>query len=227
MVPTLVLHRADDVVTPVAHGRYVAEHIPGAQLVVLDGADHAPFTGDADGLLDEISEFVTGARFAVDPDRRLLALLFTDIVGSTATAARLGDREWRSLLDEHDAVVRRTLARLGGTAVSHTGDGILASFPTPSAALRGAASLRDAVAALGLTVRTGVHTGEVEVRGADLSGMAVHVAARVCALAGAGEVWITSTVREALAGSGPGSQDRGAHELKGVPGHWRLFAADL
>lgn len=226
-VPTLVLHRADDAVTPVAHGRYVAEHIPGARLVVLDGADHAAFTGDADALLDEISEFVTGTRFAVDPDRRLLALLFTDIVGSTATAAQLGDRDWRALLDEHDGVVRRTLTRLGGTAVSHTGDGILASFPTPSAALRGATALRDAVAALGLTIRTGLHTGEVEVRGADLSGMAVHIAARVCALAADGEVWITSTVREALAGSGPRAQDRGLHDLKGVPGPWQLFAADV
>jgi pimeloyl-ACP methyl ester carboxylesterase/class 3 adenylate cyclase len=226
-VPTVVLHRADDAVTPLAHGRYVADHIPGARLVVLDGADHAPFTGDTDALIDEISEFVTGTRNTADPDRRLLALLFTDIVGSTATAAELGDREWRALLDEHDAVVRRTLARLGGTPVGHTGDGILASFATPSAALRGATALRAAVADLGLTVRTGVHTGEVEVRGADLSGMAVHIAARVCALAGSGEVWVTSTVLEALAGSGPGSQERGVHQLKGVPGAWSLFAVDV
>jgi pimeloyl-ACP methyl ester carboxylesterase/class 3 adenylate cyclase len=226
-VPTVVVHRADDAVTPLAHGRYVAEHIPGARLVVLDGADHAPFTGDTDALIDEISEFVTGTRNASDPDRRLLALLFTDIVGSTATAAQLGDREWRALLDEHDAVVRRTLARLGGTPVGHTGDGILASFTTPSAALRGASALRAAVADLGLTVRTGVHTGEVEVRGADLSGMVVHIAARVCALAGSGEVWVTSTVLEALTGSGPPARERGVHQLKGVPGDWSLFAVDV
>jgi pimeloyl-ACP methyl ester carboxylesterase len=223
-VPTLILHRVGDLRVNVGNSRYLAEHIPGAKYVELPGSDHYMWVGDDDPVTDEIEEFLTGARHAAEPDRVLATVLFTDIVGSTERAAVLGDRRWRELLDDHDAAVRRALARFRGREVKTTGDGFLATFDGPARAVRCASAVVEAVRALGLDVRAGVHTGEVELMGDDVGGIAVHIGARVAAEAGAGEVLVSSTVRDLVAGSGLAFEDRGARTLKGVPGEWRLLA---
>jgi pimeloyl-ACP methyl ester carboxylesterase len=224
--PTLVLQRARDEIAPPALGKYLADHVPHAKYVELDGADHLWFTENTDELLDEIEEFLTGSRTSHDPDRRLATVLFTDIVDSTARAAELGDTRWRALLDEHDAVVRQELARFGGREIDTTGDGFLATFDGPGRAIRGAGAIHAALARTGLAVRAGVHTGEVEVRGERIGGLTVHIGARVAAAGGAGDIIVSSTVKDLLAGSGLTFTDRGEHELKGVPGTWHLFAAE-
>lgn len=223
---TLVLQRRHDGMVHRGHARYLAEHIPGAELVELDGIDNAMYVGDSDSVVDEIEEFLTGARTGVGPsaDRVLATVLFTDIVDSTATAAELGDRRWRALLDAHDAAVRRQLARFGGREVNTAGDGFLVTFDGPGRAIRCARAICDAVRSVGLEVRAGLHTGEVEVRGDDVAGLAVHIGARVAANASANEVLVSSAVPPLVAGSGIEFDDRGEHELKGVPGAWRLFA---
>jgi class 3 adenylate cyclase len=221
-VPTLVLHREEEFV-PVEQARYLADHIPGARLVVLPGADHIPFYGDADGYAEEIEEFLTGARHAPGTDRVLATVLFTDIVASTQHAAELGDRKWRDLLDAHDRTIRRQLERFRGREVNTAGDGFLATFDGPGRAIECGCAMRDAVRALGLEVRVGLHTGEVELRGDGVAGMAVHIGARVAQHADASEVLVSSTVKDLVAGSGIEFHDRGEHELKGVPGTWRLF----
>jgi class 3 adenylate cyclase/pimeloyl-ACP methyl ester carboxylesterase len=225
-VPTLVLHRTGDVTVDVEAGRYQAAHIPGATYVELPGVDHLPFVGDAEAVLDEIEEFLTGARPVAEPDRVLATVLFTDVVGSTELAARLGDRRWRDLLDAHHAAVRRQLARFRGREVKTVGDGFLATFDGPARAIRCADAIRASVRTLGLEVRAGLHTGEVELIGDDVGGIAIHVGARVAALAGPGEVLVSSTVKDLVAGSGLRFEDRGTHRLKGVPEGWRLFAVE-
>ena len=222
--PTLILHRVDSAFVPVGHGRYLAEHLAGSRYVELPGVDTLHWVGDATSILDEVEEFVTGVRGASDAERVLITILFTDIVGSTARAATLGDDRWRDLLDNHDAVVRHELARLQGLEVNTAGDGFVATFMSPSVALRCAEAIVDAVAVLGIEVRVGVHSGEVEVRGDDIAGMALHIGARVSGLAGASEVLVSSTVREIVTGSRRLFDDRGEHELKGVPGRWRIYA---
>jgi class 3 adenylate cyclase len=223
-VPTLVLHRTGDVTVDVEAGRYQAAHIPGAKYVELAGIDHLPFAGDSEAVLQEIEGFLTGARPVPEPDRVLATVLFTDIVGSTELAARLGDRRWRDLLDAHHAAVRSELSRFRGREVKTAGDGFLATFDGPARAARCAVSITQVVRPLGLEVRAGVHTGEVELMGDDIGGIAVHTGARVAAEAGSGEVLVSSTVKDLVAGSGIEFDDRGAHTLKGVPGEWRLFA---
>ncbi|MHB8470164.1 MAG: adenylate/guanylate cyclase domain-containing protein [Gaiellaceae bacterium] len=224
--PTLVLHRSGDRVVPVGHGRYLAAAIPNATFVELPGDDHVVFFGDVDVLADEIEEFLTGARPAPQTDRVLASVLFTDIVGSTEQAARLGDRRYRVLLEQHHAVVRRELDRFRGREIDNAGDGFMAAFDGPARAIRCACAIGDAVAALALEVRAGVHTGECEQIGDKLSGIAVHIAARVAALSEPGEVLVSQTVRDLVAGSEIGFRDRGVRELKGVPEAWRLFAVE-
>jgi class 3 adenylate cyclase len=223
-VPTLVLHRAGDPFVRVDHGRFLAEHIPDARYVELEGEDHLFFVGDTDRMLDEIEVFLTGAAAGSEPDRLLASVLFTDIVGSTDTAAALGDRRWRELLDRHDTLTHEHVARFRGRVVKTTGDGALATFDGPARAIRCACALRDAVSPAGIELRAGIHTGEVEQRGDDIGGIAVHLAARVQALAGEREVLVSRTVADLVAGSGIAFSDRGEHELKGVPGRWRLLA---
>jgi class 3 adenylate cyclase/pimeloyl-ACP methyl ester carboxylesterase len=224
-VPTLVLHRKGDSVIPVALGRQVASLIPGASLHELDGDDHFPFTGDSDAIIDEVEEAVTGTRTGAEPDRVLATLLFTDIVDSTRTAADLGDRRWHALLDEHRILVRRDIERFRGRELATTGDGFLATFDGPARAVRCAQAIVRAATDIGLGVRAGVHAGEFDLRENDASGLTVHIASRVAGLAGAGEVFASSTVKDLLAGSGIDFEARGEHELKGVPDTWRLFAA--
>jgi class 3 adenylate cyclase/pimeloyl-ACP methyl ester carboxylesterase len=223
-VPTLIIHRRDNRLVEVGHGRYLAQHIPGAQYIEVPGSDYLPFLGDAGLILDEIEEFLTGSRHRPEGDRVLATVLFTDIVGSTPQAAALGDRRWRALLEVHDTVVRRELTRFGGREIDTTGDGFLATFDGPGRAIRCARSIARAVRQLDLRVRAGVHTGEIEVIGPRIAGIAVHIAARVAALAGPDEVLVTSTVRDLVVGSGIDLEDRGTPALKGVPGEWRLFA---
>jgi class 3 adenylate cyclase len=226
-VPTLVVHRRGDRMISIELGRYLAEHIPDARLVELDGEDHLFFTGDSEAILDAIQEFLTGARSMPSPERVLSTVLFTDVVGSTERAVDLGDERWRELLRSHDERIRSQLERFQGREVNTTGDGFLATFDGPARAIRCAVAIRDAVGALGLEVRAGVHTGEVEMREGDISGIAVHLAARVAATAGAGEVLVSRTVVDLVAGSGLSFTDRGEHALKGVPGEWRLFAVEV
>jgi pimeloyl-ACP methyl ester carboxylesterase len=223
-VPALVLHRLGDRIVPVEQGRFLAERIPGARFVALEGADHLAWTEDQDTLLDEVEEFLTGGRHAHEPDRALKTVLFTDIVGSTETAARLGDRRWRGLLERHDAIVRRQLAAYRGEEVKTMGDGFLATFDGPARAIRCAGAIAGAVHDVELEVRAGIHTGEVELIGDDVGGMAVNIGARIGALANPGEVLVSSTVRELVVGSGLEFAERGAHTLKGAPDRWRLFA---
>jgi class 3 adenylate cyclase len=222
--PTLVLHRRDDRLLPARQGRYLAEHIPGARYVELDGADHLPTVGDQGALLDEVEEFLVGSRGAHGVDRALATILFTDIVGSTETAARLGDRRWRDLLERHDATVRRELALHRGREVKTTGDGFLATFDGPARAIRCANAIQGELSRSGVEIRSGIHSGEVETIGADVGGMAVNIGARVGALAAPGEVLVSSTVRELVVGSGIEFEERGSHRLKGAPDEWRLFA---
>ena len=203
----------------------MAERIPGAKLVEFPGHDHLWWFGDQDAISDEIEEFLTGARHAPEPDRVLATVLFTDIVGSTERAAELGDRAWRDLLERHGEVVRRQLGAHRGREVKTTGDGFLATFDGPARAITCAREIAEGVKPLGIDIRAGLHTGECEVIGDDVGGIAVHTGARVSALADAGEVLVSQTVRDLVAGSGIEFEDRGEHELKGVPGEWRLFAA--
>ena len=223
-VPTLVLHRSGDRDTNVEGGRWIASQIPGARFVELPGEDHHPWVGDSDSVLDEIEEFLTGTRAAPTLDRVLATILFTDIVGSTERAAQLGDRTWRELLDSHHALVRKELARFHGREIKTVGDSFIATFDGPARAVRCACAIRDAVAQLGIEIRAGVHTGEVELLGNDIGGIAVHIAARVIAAAQPREVMVSSTVKDLTAGSGINLSDRGVHTLKGVPDEWRLFA---
>ncbi len=222
--PTLVVHRMDDPVTPLAHGRYLAEHIPGARLAVFPGAFHFSAIGNDEDALDEIEQFLTGTRAEHEIDRVLKTVLFTDIAGSTERAVQMGDRLWDELLATHDLTVRRELTRFHGHEVKSTGDGFLASFDGPARAIRCARAIGEEVGAIGLEVRAGLHSGECVERGEDLAGVAVHIGARVASLASPGEVLVTSTVRDLVAGSDIEFTDRGAHALKGVPGEWQLLA---
>jgi class 3 adenylate cyclase len=223
-VPTLIVHRSGDISVDVGGARWMAEQIPGARYVELPGDDHLIWA-NPDPILDVVEEFVTGVPAADVPDRVLTTVLFTDIVGSTETAADLGDAAWRRLLDRHDDTVRRHLHRYNGREVKTTGDGFLAVFDGPARAVRCAQAIAEAVGALGLQVRCGVHTGEVELRGDDVGGVAVHAGARIAALAGAGEVLVSRTVVDLVAGSGISFEERGSRELKGVPGSWAVYAA--
>lgn len=238
-VPTLVMYRRDarfghgaaawrqqgeDVLLPAQEGRYIAEHIPQAKLVELPGIDHLPWAGEADQVIDELEEFLTGVRRGAEPDRVLATILYADIVGSTEIAARLGDRRWRDLLERCDALVRRQLDRFRGRVVDTAGDGFLAAFDGPARAIRCAGAIADAATALGLQIRAGLHTGECELASGRLVGIAVHIAARVAAQAGPGEVLVSSTVKDLVVGAGFHFGDRGLHALKGVPGEWRLYA---
>jgi pimeloyl-ACP methyl ester carboxylesterase len=225
-VPTLIIHRTGDLDSNIEEGRWIAGQIPNARFVELPGNDHLPYAGDADAILNEIEEFLTGARPEPEPDRVLATVLFTDIVGSTERAASLGDRRWRELLDSHHASVRRELARFRGREVATTGDGFLATFDGPARGIRCALAAGDSLQPLGIAIRAGLHTGEIELMGDNVGGIAVHIAARVAALAETKETLVSSTVKDLVAGSGIQFADRGAHVLKGVPGEWHLFAVE-
>jgi len=223
-VPTLVMHRRDDSFIKIEHSRYIASRIPQARFVELEGTDNMFSVGDTESVLGEVEEFLTGERHSREPDRMLATVLFTDICGSTERAAELGDRSWRFMLERHDALFRRALERHRGREVKRTGDGFLATFDGPARAIRCAADVADSMGSLGLQVRAGLHTGELEIMDGDLGGLAVHIAARVMDTAGPSEVLVSSTVKDLVVGSGIDFEDRGPHELKGVPGEWRLFA---
>jgi len=223
-VPTLVLHRIGDRIVPLEAGRYLASHIPDARLVELPGDDHVPWVGDAETALGEIEEFLTGVRRSHEDDRVLATVLFTDIVSSTERASHLGDRSWKELLDKHDHMARRQVERFRGRVVKFTGDGVLAMFDGPARAVRCAAALRDGAEDLGVDVRAGLHTGEIEMRGEDIGGIAVHIAQRICSAAASREIVASSTVKDLVAGSGLAFADRGVHQLRGVPDQWRAFA---
>jgi class 3 adenylate cyclase len=223
-VPTLVMHRRGDRVVNRRAGEWMAAQIPGARYVELEGQDHFPWAGDAGAAIAEVEEFLTGARHESEPDRVLATVLFTDIVGSTERASAIGDSAWRRTLDEHDAVVRGLLQRHRGKEIKATGDGFLATFDGPARAIRCASELPAALAPIGIQIRAGLHTGEVEVRGEDVGGIAVHIAARVQAQAEPGEVLVSRTVQDLVVGSGIAFADRGVRALKGVPGEWQLFA---
>jgi len=224
-VPTLVVHLRDDPLIPIPAGRYTADHVPGSHRVEVPGADDYWWSSDSAGVvLDEVEEFVTGV-LATPPENRVLStVLFTDIVSSTVRAIELGDHRWRDMLDGHDKAVRRQLARFRGKEVNTTGDGFLATFDGPARAVHCACAIRDAARQLGVEVRSGVHTGEIELREDDVAGVAVHIAARVAALAEPSTVWVSRTVTDLVTGSGIGFSDRGNHDLKGVPGTWALYA---
>jgi class 3 adenylate cyclase len=222
-VPTLVMHRRDDTFIRIEHSHYLSEHIQDAKYVELEGSENLFSIGDSDAWLGEVEEFLTGQRHEREPDRMLATVLFTDICDSTKTAAEMGDSSWRQLLAQHDTLIRRALERHRGAEVKQTGDGFLATFDGPARAIRCAASIAEGVRSLGLEVRTGLHTGECEVMNGDLGGLAVHIAARVMASAGPGEVLVSSTVKDLVVGSGIDFEERGVHDLKGVPGQWQLF----
>jgi pimeloyl-ACP methyl ester carboxylesterase/class 3 adenylate cyclase len=224
-VPTLVLHRADEFI-PVRLAHYLAENITDAKLVELPGRDHIMFVGQSDQVIEEIEEFLTGTRSVGESDRLLATVLFTDVVGSTEAAAAMGDRAWRGQLEAHYDVVRRQLGRFQGTEVKTVGDGFLALFDRPTRAIRCADAISEGVERLGLQVRAGLHTGECERLGADVGGIAVHIGARICALAGPGEVLVSGTVHDLVVGSGIEFADRGTQALRGVPGEWRLYALE-
>ena len=223
-VPTLVLQRVGDRDVNVEEGRWIAAQIPGAKYVELPGDEHLIWAGDVDAVVDEVEEFLTGARPVQEADRVLATVLFTDVVGSTKRAAELGDRRWREVLDQHHTIVRRELEGFRGREVDTAGDGFLATFDGPARAIRAACAIREGLRDLRLDVRAGLHTGECEIVGDRVRGIAVHTGARVAALAGAGEVLVSHTVKDLVAGSGISFEDRGVHELKGVPGEWRLYA---
>jgi len=224
-VPTLVVQSAGNHFVVAPHGRYLAEHIPGARYLELPGGGHWPWASpDAMPTMDAIEEFLTGTRSNLGTERVLATVAFTDIVDSTRIAAELGDRRWRELLETHDSVARREIDAARGRLVKTTGDGLLATFDGPARAIRAVRALEQTLAPLGLGIRGGLHAGEVEVRGEDIGGIAVHIGSRVAALAHPGEVLVSSTVKDLVAGSGLRFEDRGAHALKGVPGEWRLFA---
>jgi class 3 adenylate cyclase/pimeloyl-ACP methyl ester carboxylesterase len=223
-VPTLVVQYTNDSLVTPADGKYVADHIPGAKYVELPGRNLYHFVEPWRESFQHVAEFLTGEQPDVPDDRVLATVLFTDIVESTRRAAEMGDRDWHALLDAHDAVVRSQLARFRGREVNTSGDGFFAMFDGPQRAIRCAMAIREAVAALGIEVRAGLHTGECEVRGDDIGGIAVHIGARVGALAGSNEVLVSGTLKDLVIGSGLEFEDRGAHELKGVPGVWQLFA---
>ena len=222
-VPTLA-ERRDDVYRDSGHARFLASHIPGATLVELPGRDHLPFVGDAERVLDEVEEFLTGVPPAPDPDRVLATVMFTDIVGSTERVSREGDRAWTDLVQRHHALVREELARFRGREIDTAGDGFLAVFDGPGRAVNCAQAIVAGVLDFDLQVRAGVHIGEVELMGDRVGGIAVHIGARVSALAGPSEVLVSSTVRDLVAGSGIEFEDRGVRSLKGVPGEWRIYA---
>ena len=226
-VPTLIIHRKGDTLIDVDGGRFLAEGIPGARYVELPGFDHIPMTGDnTDQILDLYEEFLTGAKaIAVDFDRVLSTVLFTDIVGSTENAEAMGDQRWRDLLNVHDATVRQQLQRYRGKEIKALGDGFLTTFDGPARAIRCALAIAEAVKPLGIEIRAGVHTGEVELSEADVRGIAVHIASRVSGLASPGETLVSRTVKDLVAGSGLTFEDFGTHELKGVPESWQLFRA--
>ena len=226
-VPTLILHRTAEHVIDVGHARYMAQHIPGAKLIELAGEDHQPWLGDRDTVLNEVEKFLTGKHQVLEPERVLATVLFTDIQGSTERAAALGDHSWRELLEAFYAKVREVLKQYRGREINTLGDGFLAAFDGPARAIRCAGVIRDAVRSLNLEVRCGLHTGECEVVGNDLAGIAVHTGARVAGLAAPGEVLVSQTVRDLVAGSGLSFEDRGIHALKGLPNEWRLFRAVL
>jgi class 3 adenylate cyclase/pimeloyl-ACP methyl ester carboxylesterase len=223
--PTLVVHRQDNPIITVDQGRYLADHIEGASFVAVPGADYGLAVGDIDVVIDEVEEFLTGSRPAHPTDRVLATVLFTDIVESTPRAVELGDARWRQLLERHDELAQEEVARFGGAISDFTGDGLVASFEGPARAVRCAFALRDRFRSLGLEIRAGLHTGEVERRREGMAGIGVHIAARVLALAGAGEVLVSRTVRDLVTGSGLRFVDRGTHALKGVPDEWEILEA--
>jgi pimeloyl-ACP methyl ester carboxylesterase len=225
-VPTLLIYRTDDADVQVDEGRYIAERIPGSRFVELPGTDHLMWTGDTDALLDEIEGFLTGVRRGPDPDRVLATVLFTDVVGSTETASRIGDRAWRSLLDRHHQVIRRELERWRGREIDTAGDGFLATFDGPARGIRCAVAATEGVRDLGLQIRAGLHTGEVEIADGNVRGIAVHIGSRVSGVAAPGEVLVSRTVADLVAGSGIVLAERGEHELKGVPGTWLVYAVE-
>jgi pimeloyl-ACP methyl ester carboxylesterase len=240
-VPTLVLFRRDarfghgaaawreageDPITPGEEARYLADRIPGSRLIELPGADHLPWIGASDSLLGEVEEFLTGVRSAPEPDRVLATILLTDIVESTALAARLGDRRWRELVGRHNALVRRQLERFRGHEIDTAGDGFVASFDGPARGIRCAQAIAESVTALGLSIRAGLHTGECEIAEGKLAGIAVHIAARIAALAAPGEVLVSSTIKDLVVGSSVDFAERGAQDLRGVPGRWSVFAVE-
>lgn len=222
--PTLIIHRVGDKVCHVENARFLASHIAGARYLELRGDSHSPYAGGGDEVADEIQEFLTGVREPQEPDRVLLTVLFTDIVRSTERARELGDRGWRALLDRHHALVRQELTRFRGREINTTGDGFLAVFDGPARAIRCARSIAAAVHTIGLEIRAGLHTGEVELANGDVRGIAVHVGARVARLANPGEVIVSGTVKDLIAGSGIELADRGTHVLKGVSGNWHVYA---
>jgi pimeloyl-ACP methyl ester carboxylesterase len=225
-VPTLVIHAKDDLV-PVQGGRYLADHIPGARFLEVEGSDHAPWISDPDRIVAGIEEFLTGTRGAQAPSHRALrTVLFSDMVASTDRAAAMGDERWRALLERFGEVTTRLADQFGGTVIKSTGDGHLATFEGPTQAIRCTEALRSETESLGIEIRAGIHTGECELMDDDIGGIAVHIAARVMSYAGAGEILVSSTVRDLVVGSGIGFEDRGSHELKGVPGKWELVAVD-
>jgi class 3 adenylate cyclase len=225
-VPTLVIHARDEVI-PVQCGRYLADHIPGARLLEVEGSDHAPWLADPDRILTEVEEFLTGSHGAPSLSRRALrTVLFTDMVASTQHAAATGDERWRAVLHRFDEITAELTQRFGGTVVESTGDGHLITFDGPTQAIRCAEALRADAETLGIQIRAGIHTGECELRDDRIGGIAVHIAARILGQAGAGEILVSSTVRDLVVGSGTGFEDRGSVELRGVPGTWQLLAVD-
>jgi class 3 adenylate cyclase len=226
--PTLIIYRsADGGFLSSAHPRVLAEHIKGARLIEVPGEDFLPYVGDTATMLDEIESFLTGDRPSLVSDRVLATVLFTDLVSSTEQALKLGDRRWRALLHAHYEDARDRIVHFGGRFIMTTGDGILATFDGPSRAIHCARTIREAALGVGLQTRAGLHTGEVELTSDDVGGVAVHIAARVCALAAGGEVWVSSSVPPLIVGSGIGFAERGDYELKGVPGRWTLLAAEV
>jgi pimeloyl-ACP methyl ester carboxylesterase len=224
-VPTLVVHRKGDSLWPIEGARFIAEQIPDAELAEIEGSDHFPFAGDVEELISTIEQFLTGEQHEPDAERQLLTVLFTDIVDSTERGAELGDSRWRELLERHDDVVRAQLDRYRGREVKTTGDGFLATFDGPARGIECARAIAAAVPPLGIDVRAGLHTGECEIRGDDIAGITVNIGARISALAGAGEVLVSGTVKDLVVGSKIEFESRGSHALKGVPGEWPVFAA--